>query len=168
MVVELSYLSTEASRPIASRPPLPLAFFPCSMSVVAPTREQILMLYRAHLATARSFASYNFREYFVRRTRDQFRALLYPETSSAAENVNASNSLLSNVPTTNKAMPSVQPMSADKLSKFYQEATEELQVLQRAAITNRMYVGERLVVEDEAHREWIVRSSDDLGREAAS
>ena len=86
MVVELSYLSTEASRPIASRPPLPLAFFPCSMSVVAPTREQILMLYRAHLATARSFASYNFREYFVRRTRDQFRALLYPETSSAAEN----------------------------------------------------------------------------------
>ena len=72
------------------------------MSVVAPTREQILMLYRAHLATARSFASYNFREYFVRRTRDQFRAFLYPETS------------------------------------------------------------------DEAHREWIVRSSDDLGREAAS
>ena len=93
---------------------------------------------------------------------------MYPETSSAAENVNASNSLLSNVPTTNKAMPSVQPMSADKLSKFYQEATEELQVLQRAAITNRMYAGERLVVEDEAHREWIVRSSDDLGREAAS
>lgn len=138
------------------------------MSVATPTREQILSLYRAHLATARSFASYNFREYFVRRARDQFRAYLYPQMSVAAQNVNASASKLSNVPTANTAVKPVEPMSAEKLAKFYEEACDELKVLQRAVMTNKMYAGERLVVEDEGRKEWIVRSSEELGHETSA
>ncbi|EJU01328.1 hypothetical protein DACRYDRAFT_22505 [Dacryopinax primogenitus] len=39
----------------------------------APTRAQILNLYTATLRTARTFSSYNFRNYFVRRTKESFR-----------------------------------------------------------------------------------------------
>ncbi|KAH7337469.1 hypothetical protein B0J17DRAFT_706871 [Rhizoctonia solani] len=38
----------------------------------APSRAQILSLYGAMLRTSRSFSSYNFRNYFLRRTRTQF------------------------------------------------------------------------------------------------
>lgn len=46
------------------------------MSAVAtPTRQAILNLYHTSLRTSQSFSSYNFREYFVRRTKDSFRAI---------------------------------------------------------------------------------------------
>lgn len=35
----------------------------------------------------------------------------------------------------------------EKLSQFYQKAVEDLKVLQRAALMNRIYEGEKLVVE---------------------
>lgn len=38
----------------------------------APTRAQVLSLYGALIRTSRSFSSYNFRNYFLRRTRAQF------------------------------------------------------------------------------------------------
>ncbi|KAG8773687.1 hypothetical protein FRC12_002380 [Ceratobasidium sp. 428] len=38
----------------------------------APTRSQILSLYGQLIRTSRSFSSYNFRNYFLRRTRTQF------------------------------------------------------------------------------------------------
>ncbi|KAI6041494.1 hypothetical protein EDC04DRAFT_2565603 [Pisolithus marmoratus] len=38
-----------------------------------PSRQQILRLYGSTLRAARSFSSYNFRSYFVRRTRENFR-----------------------------------------------------------------------------------------------
>ena len=59
-------------------------------------------------------------------------------------------------------------MSAEKLAKFYEEARDELKVLQRAVMTNKMYAGERLVVEDEGRKEWIVRSSEELGHETSA
>jgi len=39
----------------------------------APTRNQVLSLYTSMLRTSRTFASYNFRNYFIRRTRQVFR-----------------------------------------------------------------------------------------------
>ncbi|TFK75658.1 hypothetical protein BDN72DRAFT_734561, partial [Pluteus cervinus] len=45
------------------------------MSVAAPTRQTLLHLYSAMLRTSRSFSSYNFREYFLHRTKDTFRAI---------------------------------------------------------------------------------------------
>jgi len=40
-----------------------------------PSRRAILDLYSTMIRTSRSFSSYNFREYFLRRTRDTFRAI---------------------------------------------------------------------------------------------
>ncbi len=46
------------------------------MSAIAtPTRQAILNLYHTSLRTSQSFSSYNFREYFVRRTKDSFRTI---------------------------------------------------------------------------------------------
>ncbi|KAI6105418.1 hypothetical protein F5141DRAFT_1123590 [Pisolithus sp. B1] len=41
-----------------------------------PTRKALLGLYGVTLRTARSFKSYNFRNYFLQRTKDNFRTLL--------------------------------------------------------------------------------------------
>ncbi|KAF7329924.1 Complex 1 protein (Lyr family) protein [Mycena kentingensis (nom. inval.)] len=52
------------------------------MSAAAPpTRRSILNLYSSMLRTSRSFSSYNFRNYFVNRTKEKFR-LLQAETDA--------------------------------------------------------------------------------------
>lgn len=45
----------------------------CTMTT--PSRHAILNLYSSMLRTSRSFSSYNFRTYFVRRTKNTFRAM---------------------------------------------------------------------------------------------
>ncbi|KAL5497907.1 hypothetical protein ACEPAH_2838 [Sanghuangporus vaninii] len=40
-----------------------------------PTHRAILSLYASSLRTARSFSSYNFRQYFMRRAKDVFREI---------------------------------------------------------------------------------------------
>lgn len=42
---------------------------------VPPSRTAVLALYASTLRAARAFGSYNFRYYFVRRTRDNFRSM---------------------------------------------------------------------------------------------
>ncbi|KAH9947787.1 hypothetical protein B0H21DRAFT_737251 [Amylocystis lapponica] len=42
---------------------------------VAPTKEALLQLYSSTLRTSRSFSSYNFREYFVRRAKSSFQEI---------------------------------------------------------------------------------------------
>lgn len=41
----------------------------------APTKEALLHLYSNTLRTSRAFSSYNFRQYFVRRTKTTFREI---------------------------------------------------------------------------------------------
>jgi len=41
----------------------------------APTREAVKSLYTSMLRTSQSFSSYNFRHYFVKRTKDSFQAM---------------------------------------------------------------------------------------------
>ncbi|KAJ2001912.1 LYR motif-containing protein 4 [Coemansia sp. RSA 2322] len=48
-------------------------------------RAEILGLYRQSLRAAQRFETYNFREYFIRRTRDRFRAVKAAGSSEAAE-----------------------------------------------------------------------------------
>ena len=43
------------------------------MAAVAPTKQSMLHLYADTLRASRSFSSYNFRHYFVRRTKEMFR-----------------------------------------------------------------------------------------------
>ncbi|KAJ4481146.1 hypothetical protein J3R30DRAFT_3700731 [Lentinula aciculospora] len=40
-----------------------------------PSRRAILSLYHSTLRTSKSFSSYNFRNYFIRRAKDTFRAI---------------------------------------------------------------------------------------------
>ncbi|KAF9045606.1 hypothetical protein BJ165DRAFT_1415534 [Panaeolus papilionaceus] len=44
-------------------------------TVATPSRQAILSLYHNMLRSSQSFSSYNFREYFVRRTKDTFRSM---------------------------------------------------------------------------------------------
>lgn len=112
--------------------------------------------------------NYNFREYFLRRTRDQFRAQLFPDSSEEAKSLQSSATTLANTATGKTAtLPSMEPLSAEGLAKFYVEARQELRVLQRAAVTSMMYSSDRLVVEDEQKKEWIIRApAEGQGEEA--
>ncbi|KAF4579504.1 hypothetical protein EYR36_001317 [Pleurotus pulmonarius] len=44
-------------------------------AIVPPSRRSILNLYSVMLKTSNSFSSYNFRNYFVRKTKDTFRSI---------------------------------------------------------------------------------------------
>ncbi|SOV08129.1 uncharacterized protein UDID_03940 [Ustilago sp. UG-2017a] len=132
------------------------------MSVSTPTKGQILNLYRRYLRTSQSFSSYNFRTYFLRRSRDMFRSTLLPSSQAAQSSLfskqgsttaKVSPSTLLSPEDINQPLGHGESISAasltdkEKLSKFYQAALEDLKVLQRSALMNRMYEGEKLVVE---------------------
>ncbi|PAV17805.1 complex 1 (lyr family) [Pyrrhoderma noxium] len=55
-----------------------------------PTCEAILRLYSSTLRTARSFSSYNFREYFLRRARTTFREIQAKKNPERVETLYAS------------------------------------------------------------------------------
>ena len=85
----------------------------------APTREALQSLYNSMLSTSRSFASYNFRSYFVQRTQHVFKDVLDGNKTQSPE----------------------------RLQAFYNETRKELEVLKRAAVINQLYGGRKLVVE---------------------
>ncbi|KDN52337.1 hypothetical protein K437DRAFT_254320 [Tilletiaria anomala UBC 951] len=155
-------------------------------SPAAPSRAQVLKLYRQYLSTAQSFSSYNFRTYFLRRSRDLFRSNLLPPSQAASSSPHskagdtttpASPAALTSAPpsilTSNTASSSSSPGSSsssaaaasreatgahqpqpsaahsdvERVTAFYHTALKDLQVLRRSALINRMYEGERLVVE---------------------
>jgi hypothetical protein len=65
--------------PQPSRAKMSLANLPRALRISATTpitRNHVLALYKEQLTVAQSFSSYNFREYFVRRTKDRFRSEL--------------------------------------------------------------------------------------------
>ena len=104
-----------------------------------PTRDAILHLYASTLRASRAFSSYNFRNYFLRRTQEQFRQikvsgqlLTFPIMLVQCR---ALTSLLQN------------ENDPAKLSMFFNKHVEELAVLKRSAIVNQLYGGWRLVVE---------------------
>ncbi|KAK0546993.1 hypothetical protein OC861_001675 [Tilletia horrida] len=130
------------------------------MSSSGPTRTQILRLYRRYLSTAQSFSSYNFRTYFLRRSRDMFRSALLPPAQAATTSPfsKAANVTAPAVPTalvhasSSTPQPSSPPSqdqgtAEERVKAFYERAEKELDVLRRAAILNRLYQGEKLVVE---------------------
>jgi len=73
-------------------------------------------LYSATLKASNTFTSYNFRNYFQRRTRERFEAIQNEQD----------------------------PV---KVQAFTEEARKDLTVLQRAAVLNSMYGGQKLVIE---------------------
>ncbi|KAN0065408.1 hypothetical protein ACQY0O_001244 [Thecaphora frezii] len=138
------------------------------MQQVVPSKTQILRLYRKYLTTAQSFSSYNFRTYFLRRSRDMFRSALLPAAQAAQSSpfskqgsatAKASPSTLlspdalspasasNNNNSSSSSIPATAMSEQEKLSHFYQTALEDLKVMQRSALLNRLYGGEKLVVE---------------------
>ncbi|KAF8511321.1 hypothetical protein JB92DRAFT_2791401 [Gautieria morchelliformis] len=83
-----------------------------------PSRTSLLHLYGSLLRTSRAFSSYNFRTYFVRRTKRIWREF-QTDTNGSPE----------------------------RLSQFYVDNINELDVLRRASIVNSIYGGRKLVVE---------------------
>ena len=118
------------------------------------TRTHLLALYKEQLRVSNSFASYNFKQYFLRRTRDKFRtelpALLdqnyaLPSSSSPFSSTSTSSSSSS---TSSTSTPTTGGGSnEERLRKWYQESLSELAVMARSAIVNGMYEAPKLVVE---------------------
>ncbi|KAF8510518.1 hypothetical protein BU17DRAFT_55308 [Hysterangium stoloniferum] len=83
-----------------------------------PSRTSLLHLYGSLLRTSRSFSSYNFRTYFVRKTKRvwrEFQAETHP--------------------------------SPERVQQFYRDNLNDLAALQRSSVVNSIYGGRKLVVE---------------------
>jgi hypothetical protein len=85
-----------------------------------PSAKQIEQLYKQTLSASKQFASYNFREFFVRKTEQKFAPLLSQSSSSAADGI-------------------------DK--QWWDARIKELEVLKRSGQINRTFQGPKLVVE---------------------
>ena len=92
-------------------------------AVSTPTLAQVQALYKATQTASKRFTSYNFHQYFVRRTEERFQPILSSLQSSSAA-----------------------PSSAE-IQKFYEAESKELEVIKRAAEVNRAFEGPKLVVE---------------------
>jgi len=87
------------------------------------------------LRTSRSFSSYNFREYFLRRTKSTFREIQV--CPSDGHEYSLSNPLLL----------SQKERDPARLAALYGESVKELTALKRSAIVNQLYGGWTLAVE---------------------
>ncbi|KLO07838.1 hypothetical protein SCHPADRAFT_836053 [Schizopora paradoxa] len=54
---------------------------------MSPTREAILRLYSSSLRASHSFSSYNFRNYFIRRTKSTFRDMQKEQDSNRLQSM---------------------------------------------------------------------------------
>ncbi|GAA6059449.1 hypothetical protein JCM10212_005388 [Sporobolomyces blumeae] len=118
------------------------------------SRTHLVALYKEHLRVANSFASYNFKQYFLRRSRDKFRAELpalldeaYNPTPSSSSSSSASTSALSPTDARAPAPTTSTATREERLREWYQESLKELGVMARSAIVNGMYEAPKLVVE---------------------
>ena len=91
--------------------------------VSASSLQKVQTLYAATKQASTRFASYNFHNYFVRRTEETFRPVL----QSLEADPNA--------------------MRSDAVAKFLSERSKELEVLKRSSEVNRLFEGPKLVVE---------------------
>lgn len=89
----------------------------------APTVAQLQNLYKSTLSAASRFASYNYRNHFVRRTDEVFKPFISSLESTSGR------------------------PDDGKIQAFYEEHSKELEVLKRAAEVNRAFEGPKLVVE---------------------
>jgi hypothetical protein len=100
-----------------------------------PTLAQIQELYSATRTAASRFSSYNFQQYFLRRTDALFAAPL----ASMGD-------------TTTVKSSGTEKLDEAALSAFVEAATAELAAAQRAATLNAIYAHNKLVVENESSR----------------
>src|ERR1700722_15844528 len=102
-----------------------------------PTRRAILSLYSSLLRTSRSFSSYNFREYFVRRAKSTLRAIQV-RSPLGDESTDFDYCYYYFLKAEN---------DPEKVREMYTEAVKELAGLRRSVVVNRLYGGRKLAVE---------------------
>jgi len=103
------------------------------------TRANIVSLYQQHVRAAQSFASYNFKEYFLRRSRHKFRSELVAVVAKDDESA---------------------------LRQWWSAAQMELMQLKRAAVVNQLYTAPKLVVEGRG--KMMSRRADGAGADQES
>ena len=108
-------------------------------------RTHLLALFRALQRSSTKFSSYNFKYYFLRRNRLAFRDFLGLHAVGKPSNDSKAN-------------------DPQLLKEFYWNQRKELDVISRAAAVNRLFEGERLVVE----RPRLITSGGGAGMEASA
>ena len=103
------------------------------MTNTPPSARSILQLYASTLRTSKSFSSYNFREYFLRRTKNTFKEI-------QVGGIPAHSHDLSHPLQQNEKDPA-------RVAALYSESVKELAALKRGAIVNQLYGGWTLAVE---------------------
>ncbi|WWC87053.1 uncharacterized protein L201_001938 [Kwoniella dendrophila CBS 6074] len=97
----------------------------------APTLKEIQSLYHSFQTASQRFTSYNFNQYFLRRTHLTFKPILdslQPESGS-------------------ELVGNKKQLDPTELSKWFEEQKNELEVIKRSSEINRMFKGPKLVVE---------------------
>lgn len=159
------------------------------------TQKHIVALYKEQLRVANSFSSYNFKQFFLRKTKDKFRSQLPSILAPSATLVSSSSSALP-TPSTSTSSASSSPREVEaaepesiyaptggpqtllavssaagatpeeRLREWYRESLDELAVLARSAVVNRLYEVPRLVVEGKGRV--IPQAGDELVKEPSS
>lgn len=119
-------------------------------------------LYQEQLRVAKTFDSYNFRHYFLRKTQAKFHVELPAILASSGELPSPPVEPTKAAPIeaeetgsiykpTGGSLEGVNVLEGktpeERLRNWYDETVKELAVMQRAATINQMYQGPRLVVE---------------------
>lgn len=134
-----------------------LRLIPRALAAVTPStvisRPMLVQLHQEHLRVADSFASYNFREYFVRRTERHFRPVLdhgLPAPSQSEQvTLDAPDSIYAptSTPSATAVSTTVAATPEQRLNKWYLNSLHDLEILTRSAMINQLYEGQKLVVE---------------------
>jgi hypothetical protein len=127
------------------------------------TNQHLVAIYREQLRIANSFSSYNFKAYFVRKTKAKFRTelpslLLSSSSTLASSHLAAPAGATSEAPEANSIYAPIggEPLGVAveegttpeaRLRNWYAEALSELAVMARASVVNRLYEAPKLVVE---------------------
>lgn len=115
------------------------------------TVQQLNLLRTAFYQTSHRFASYNFREYFLRRTRIKFQRdlpLLLHSSSPSSSSIGQASEERQVQEEEDLMSLQLNDDVQERLKGWWKEAVEELRVLDRASMMNRMFEGPKLVVEE--------------------
>ncbi|KAH9464196.1 hypothetical protein MJO29_002241 [Puccinia striiformis f. sp. tritici] len=104
-------------------------------------QQHIRTLEASFIAASSRFGSYNFREYFSRKVRHKFDVQL--------------PTLIGTSQIDDQSLSRINPDINENLQKWWSDSIDELAVLERASIMNRLFEAPKLVVEGAAN----IRSS---------
>ncbi|OAV96134.1 hypothetical protein PTTG_26468 [Puccinia triticina 1-1 BBBD Race 1] len=100
-------------------------------------QQHIRSLEASFIAASSQFGSYNFREYFTRKTTQKFSEQL-PRVLGTSQ-------------IDDKTLAQIDPKTQQDLHAWWSSSLDELAVLQRASVMNKLFEAPKLVVENAAN-----------------